>query len=314
MPKNLKIVFAGTPEFAEKHLKALVEAGFNIKAVYTQPDRKAQRGQKLQISPVKRLAIANNLPIYQPKSLRNEESQTELASLEPDLLIVVAYGLILPQKVLEIPRLGCINVHGSILPRWRGAAPIHRAIEAGDSFTGITTMQMDAGLDTGAMLLKNQIAIDKDDTTTSLSAKLADLGAKTLIETLENLENITPVEQSDIGVCYAHKISKEELKLDFNKTAVELERQIRAFDSLGAFLEIQNADKLERIKIIKAKVIQENHKHPAGKILQVNKNGISIATAENILQITELKPQGKQAMNILSFINGYDWFQENKIL
>lgn len=232
MTEALRIVFAGTPEFAAAHLKALLDTPHQIVAVYTQPDRPAGRGQKLMPSPVKQLAAENAIPVLQPPSLKDAAAQAELAALEPDLLVVVAYGLILPQAVLDIPRFGCINSHASLLPRWRGAAPIQRAVQAGDAESGVTVMQMEAGLDTGPMLLKVRTPITAEDTGGSLHDRLAELGPPAVIETIAGLASGTLMGevQDDALANYAHKLNKDEARIDWSRPAIELERLIRAFN------------------------------------------------------------------------------------
>ncbi|WP_447529741.1 methionyl-tRNA formyltransferase [Vreelandella sp. TE19] len=228
----LRVVFAGTPDFAESHLAALLESGHQVVGVYTQPDRPAGRGRKLTPGPVKRLALEHELPVYQPMSLKGPAAQAELAALEADIMVVVAYGLLLPQAVLDTPRLGCINVHASLLPRWRGAAPIQRAIEAGDAASGVTIMQMDAGLDTGAMLSEIRTPITEHTTGGALHDQLAEDGARALIETLNALRqaSATATPQPLEGVTYAAKLSKAEAELDFTQSADVLARKIRAFN------------------------------------------------------------------------------------
>ena len=230
--KSLNIIFAGTPDFAAQHLQAILNSQHNVIAVYTQPDKPAGRGKKLQASPVKQLAEQNNIRVYQPKSLRKEEAQSELKALNADVMVVVAYGLILPKAVLDAPRLGCLNVHGSILPRWRGAAPIQRSIWAGDVQTGVTIMQMDEGLDTGDMLHKVYCDILPTETSTSLYNKLAELAPSALIDVLDNLENSKFIAEKQDGSQsnYAEKLSKEEAQLDWSLPAMQLERNIRAFN------------------------------------------------------------------------------------
>ena len=228
----LRIIFAGTPDFAARHLQALLDSEHQVVAVYSQPDRPAGRGQQLQASPVKQLALAHQIPVFQPKSLKKSKAQSELAALNADLMVVVAYGLILPAVVLQTPKLGCINVHGSLLPRWRGAAPIQRALWAGDLDTGVTIMQMDEGLDTGAMLSKVSLPIEPTDTSATLYDKLAEVGPKALLQALTDLPVLQQhaVVQDDRQANYAEKLSKEEAQLDFRKTAAALEREIRAFN------------------------------------------------------------------------------------
>src|SRR5690606_15102764 len=231
MTQPLRIVFAGTPEFAARHLQALLDAGQSVIAVYTQPDRPAGRGQKLMPSPVKQLALQHGIAVYQPQTLRDPAAQAELAALQPELMVVVAYGLILPQAVLDIPRLGCINSHASLLPRWRGAAPIQRALQAGDVESGVTVMQMEAGLDTGPMLLKVSTTITAEDTGGSLHDRLATLGSQAVIEAVTKLAagGLRGEVQDDTLATYAHKLNKDEARLDWSRPAVELERLVRAF-------------------------------------------------------------------------------------
>ncbi|MGX2955727.1 methionyl-tRNA formyltransferase [Ursidibacter arcticus] len=315
--KKLNIIFAGTPDFAATHLQALLNSQHNVIAVYTQPDKPAGRGKKLQASPVKQLAEQHNIPVYQPKSLRKEEAQAELQALNADVMVVVAYGLILPETVLNAPKYGCLNVHGSLLPRWRGAAPIQRAIWAGDNETGITIMQMDIGLDTGDMLYKVATPITPTETSATLYAKLAELAPPALIEVLNGLENgqFSPEKQQDELANYAEKLTKEEAKLDWNLTACQLERNIRAFNPAPiAYLTLVREGVEERIKIYQANVLPHQAK-TAGAILAVDKNGIQIATQEGVLNITQLQPAGKKPMFIQDFLNGRsDWFKIGEIL
>lgn len=315
--KNLNIIFAGTPDFAAQHLQALLSSTHNVIAVYTQPDKPAGRGKKLQAGPVKQLAEQHNIPVYQPKSLRNEEVQTELAALNADVMVVVAYGLILPKAVLDAPRLGCLNVHGSILPRWRGAAPIQRAIWAGDTQTGITVMQMDEGLDTGDMLHKVYCDIAPQETSASLYQKLAQLAPPALIEVLDHLEDGTfkPQTQDDGQSSYADKLSKEEAEMDWSLSAAQLERNIRAFNPAPvAFLTLTVNGNEQRIKIYQAEVLPHQEK-TAGTVLTCDKKGIQIATADGVLNITRLQPSGKKTMSVQDFLNGRaDWLPAGTVL
>ncbi len=234
----LRVAFAGTPEFAASALEAILAAGYEVPLVLTQPDRPAGRGMKLTPSPVKQLALARGIEVDQPEKLRTDEQRSRLVACAPDVLVVAAYGLILPKVVLDLPRLGCINIHASLLPRWRGAAPIHRAIEAGDAETGITIMQMDEGLDTGAMLLTHALPILPTDTTATLHDRLATLGGKAIVSALAELDKggLTPVPQPAEGVTYAAKIGRAEATVDWTRPAVELERAMRAFDPSPAWL------------------------------------------------------------------------------
>nr|WP_233356518.1 methionyl-tRNA formyltransferase [Brenneria sp. L3-3C-1] len=311
---SLRIIFAGTPDFAARHLDALFSSQHQIVGVFTQPDRPAGRGNKLTPSPVKTLAEQHGVPVYQPKSLRQSEGQEMVEALHADVMVVVAYGLILPQTVLNMPRLGCINVHGSLLPRWRGAAPIQRALWAGDRRTGVTIMQMDAGLDTGAMLHKIECPILQDDTSATLYGKLADLGPRGLLETLEQLANARAVaeDQDDALATYAEKLSKEEARLDWQLSAAQLERCIRAFNPwpVSYFLIDE-----QPVKVWKAEVISSNHHAQPGTILQADKNGIQVATRENILNILELQPAGKKMMKAQDLLNSRrEWFTPGAIL
>ncbi|WP_417606130.1 methionyl-tRNA formyltransferase [Oceanimonas baumannii] len=305
---KLNLVFAGTPDFAARHLQALLDAGHNVIAVYTQPDRPAGRGKKLTPSPVKITAEQAGLPVYQPQSLRHEEAQAELAALDADLMVVVAYGLILPQVVLDTPRLGCINVHGSLLPRWRGAAPIQRAIWAGDTDTGVTIMQMDKGLDTGAMLYKASLSVEPSDTSASLYEKLAGLGPQALLHTLEQLANGTAVAepQNDAEANYAEKLSKEEARIDWTLPAGQLERCVRAFNPwpVSYFMVAEH-----NIKLWQAEVLTEATSATPGTILAAGKTGIDVATGEGVLRLISLQPPGKKAMSCQDLLNARkDWF------
>lgn len=312
--KPLNIIFAGTPDFAAKHLKALIDSNHNVIAVFSQPDRPAGRGNKLKASPVKQLAIKNNLPVYQPTTLKTIENQQVIANLNADIMIVVAYGLILPQAVLDMPKLGCLNVHGSLLPKWRGAAPIQRACWAGDSETGITIMQMDAGLDTGDMLYKLACPIEPSDTSATLYEKLAKLGPQALLETLTlmNQGKIKPEKQQQSQATYAEKLSKQEAKLDWNLSAIQLERCVRAFNPWPvSYFEVNG----EPIKVWQAQVMATQHNQPVGTILQADKKGICIATSDGALNITILQPAGKKPMSAQDLLNSRkSWFEVGKIL
>lgn len=314
---TLNIIFAGTPDFAAQHLQALLDSEHHVIAVYTQPDKPAGRGKKLQASPVKQLAEKHQIPVYQPKSLRKEEAQAELKALNADVMVVVAYGLILPQAVLEAPKYGCLNVHGSILPRWRGAAPIQRAIWAGDQQTGVTIMQMDVGLDTGDMLHKVTTPILPTETSASLYAKLAELAPPALLEVLNGLatQQFKPEKQDESLANYAEKLTKEEAKLDWTLSAAQLERNIRAFNPAPiAYLTVNVNGVEERVKIYQAQVLAHQEK-TAGTVLNVSKNGIEIATAEGVLNITQLQPSGKKPMSVQDFLNGRaDWFKFGETL
>ncbi|MNX49903.1 Methionyl-tRNA formyltransferase [compost metagenome] len=306
---KLKLIFAGTPDFAARHLAALLSSDHEVVAVYTQPDKPAGRGQKLTASPVKELALANDLPVYQPASLRNEAAQAELAALGADLMVVVAYGLILPKAVLDTPRLGCLNVHGSLLPRWRGAAPIQRAIWAGDAETGVTIMQMDVGLDTGAMIRKVSCPIAFDETSASLYDKLAELGPQALVDTLNAMAagDTAAEAQDDALANYAQKLSKEEARIDWSMEAVAIERCIRAFNPWPiSWFEVAE----QTIKVWQAEVIDSDHGQPAGTLLKADKQGIDVATGKGVLRLLTLQPPGKKAMSVPDLLNSRrDWFE-----
>ncbi|OXL36684.1 methionyl-tRNA formyltransferase [Enterobacter mori] len=308
MSKTLRIIFAGTPDFAARHLDALLSSGHKVVGVFTQPDRPAGRGKKLMPSPVKVLAEEHGLPIFQPASLRPQENQQLVADLNADVMVVVAYGLILPKAVLDMPRLGCVNVHGSLLPRWRGAAPIQRSLWAGDAETGVTIMKMDVGLDTGDMLFKLACPITNEDTSATLYDKLADLGPQGLIETLQQLADntATPEVQDEAMVTYAEKLSKEEAQLDWSLSAAQLERCIRAFNPWPmSWMMIDD----QPVKVWKASVIDGVTSEEPGTIIEVSKQGIQVATAKGILNLESLQPAGKKAMSAQDLLNSRrEWF------
>jgi len=305
---SLRIIFAGTPDFAARHLDALLSSEHQIVGVFTQPDRPAGRGNKLTPSPVKVLAEQHQIPVFQPKSLRPEENQHLVADLNADVMVVVAYGLILPKAVLEMPRLGCINVHGSLLPRWRGAAPIQRALWAGDSETGITIMQMDVGLDTGDMMHKISCPIETTDTSASLYNKLAELGPQGLLATLQQLaaDTVEREVQDEAQVTYAEKLSKEEAHLDWSLSAAQLERCIRAFNPWPvSYFTIEE----QPVKVWQATVLAETSGAQPGTIINANKHGIQVATADGILNLTQLQPAGKKPMSAQDLLNSRrEWF------
>lgn len=313
MSAPLKIIFAGTPDFAARHLDALLASEHQVVAVFTQPDRPAGRGNKLTPSPVKVLAQSNDIPVFQPKSLRPEESQQLVANLQADIMVVVAYGLILPKAVLDMPRLGCINVHGSLLPRWRGAAPIQRALWAGDNETGVTIMQMDVGLDTGDMLYKLACPVTAEDTSATLYNKLAQLGPQGLLDTLSQLADgrAHPEKQDEALANYAEKLSKEEARLNWQLPAMQLERCIRAFNPWPmSFFNIDD----QPIKVWQASVLPHADKQP-GEIIQADKQGIQIATAEGVLNLLQLQPAGKKPMSAQDLLNSRrEWFEPATIL
>ncbi|PWD56170.1 methionyl-tRNA formyltransferase [Pectobacterium parmentieri] len=308
MSDSLRIIFAGTPDFAARHLDALLSSGHEVVGVFTQPDRPSGRGNKLTPSPVKELAEQHSIPVFQPKSLRPAENQAMVEALSADVMVVVAYGLILPQPVLSMSRLGCINVHGSLLPLWRGAAPIQRALWAGDSETGVTIMQMDVGLDTGAMLHKISCPILPQDTSATLYDKLAELGPRGLLETLEQLADGSAVAeaQNDALATYAEKLSKEEARLNWQLSAEQLERCIRAFNPWPVSYFIVDE---QPVKVWKAEAIAKAHGLQPGTIIQAEKQGIQVATANGILNIQELQPAGKKVMSAHDLLNSRrEWF------
>ena len=278
----MKIIFAGTPTFAAKSLEAIIKQGYQVIAVYTQPDRPAGRGKKLVKSDVKLVAETHNLPVYQPEKLTNIEDQETFSALNPDLVIVAAYGLLLPPAILGIPKHGCINIHASLLPRWRGAAPIQRAIQAGDSETGITIMQMDAGLDTGDMLIKLSIPIEAEETASSLHDRLADLGADAILEYLREYKNLTPKTQDNDLACYAKKLNKKEAQINWHETAHQISKNIRAFNPVPvAFFELEGM----RIRVF-------------------DKHGILVKCGEQAYLIKTLQLPGSKAMPVAAFVNG----------
>ncbi|VXB46253.1 10-formyltetrahydrofolate:L-methionyl-tRNA(fMet) N-formyltransferase [Pseudomonas sp. 8BK] len=300
MSESLRIVFAGTPEFAAEHLKALLDTPHQIIAVYSQPDRPAGRGQKLTPSPVKQLALQHNIPVYQPQTLRDPAAQAELAALNPDLMVVVAYGLILPQVVLDTPRLGCINSHASLLPRWRGAAPIQRAVEAGDAESGVTVMQMEAGLDTGPMLLKVSTPISSEDTGGSLHDRLASLGPQAVVEAITGLADGTLKGklQDDSLATYAHKLNKDEARLDWNRPATELEYLVRAFHPWPICHSTLNGEAIK----VHAATLGEGQGQP-GTILAADKSGLTVACGVGALRLTRLQLPGGKALNFSDLYN-----------
>lgn len=314
MSEPLKIIFAGTPDFAAKHLAALLGTRHQIVGVLTRHDKPAGRGKKLTPSPVKVLAEENQLPVFQPISLRDSENQQWIKNQNADLMIVVAYGLILPQAVLDIPRLGCLNVHGSLLPRWRGAAPIQRSIWAGDTETGVTIMQMDAGLDTGDMLYKAICPISTSDTSASLYDKLAITGPEALIHTVEMLSagQCVAEKQDDSLANYAEKLSKEEARINWQDDAVHIERCIRAFNPWPmSYFMVEE----QLIKVWQAEVFADKHDKQPGTIISADKKGICIATGNGILNITQLQPPGKKAMSAQDILNSRrEWFTPEQIL
>ncbi|MEV8520885.1 methionyl-tRNA formyltransferase [Dyella marensis] len=299
----MRVVFAGTPEFSVPCLEACRASGVEVVAVYTQPDRPAGRGRKLTPSPVKQAALAAGIPVEQPESLKSQAARDTLAAYRPDLMVVVAYGLILPRKVLALPRLGCWNVHASLLPRWRGAAPIQRAILAGDAESGVDLMQMEAGLDTGPVLLERRTPIDRADTGGSLHDRLSALGAEVLADGLRRAvagETLAPTPQPEAGVTYAHKLDKAEAKLDFQRDALALERQVRAFDPWPvAEGEIAG----EPLRIWAAEAIARDHAASPGSVLSAGRDGIEIACGSGALRVTALQRAGGKRIGAADYLN-----------
>jgi methionyl-tRNA formyltransferase len=304
--RSLNIVFAGTPEFAARHLRALTLSHHKLVGVYTQPDRPSGRGKKLSASPVKEVAQAADLPVFQPASLRDEEAQAELKALNPDIMVVVAYGLLLPQAVLDMPRLGCINVHASLLPRWRGAAPIQRAIEADDRTTGITIMQMEAGLDTGPMLHKVACDILPNDTAATLHDRLADMGPEALLQALGAIAEgtVEPEPQDDTQSNYARKIEKAEAAIDWQLSAEALDRRVRAFNPFPIAYTLVGED---RLRIHAADPLIEGVPANAqpGTITKIDSDGIVVRCGEGALRVTRLQLPGKKPMSAAEFVNGF---------
>ena len=306
----MKLAFAGTPEFARVALQALHEAGHDIALVLTQPDRPAGRGMKPHPSPVKQYALAHGLPLAQPLSLRLDgrhpqeaaQAQEALRQTQADALIVAAYGLILPPWVLTLPRLGCLNIHASLLPRWRGAAPIHRAIEAGDVETGVSVMQMDAGLDTGDVLCMTRTPIGPQETTGQLHDRLATLGAQAMVQALTQLDQLPPQPQPAEGVTYAHKIDKAEAALNWQRPATELARQLRAFDPFpGGTAQLEGTT----IKVWSAQALPDQGRAPAGTVLAVHEDGIDVATGDGVLRLSELQRPGGKRLPCSEFLRGH---------
>ena len=298
----MRLVFAGTPEFAVPALDALVQAGHDVAAVFTQPDRPAGRGQKLQATAVAERAIVLKLPVHKPARL-DEAAVATLRSLAPDVMVVVAYGLILPQAVLDIPRLGCLNIHASLLPRWRGAAPIQRAILAGDTETGVTIMQMDAGLDTGGMLLQERVAIAPDVDAGGLHDVLAPIGARRVVDALAQLAKgaLVPVAQPATGATYAKKIGKAEARLDWTRPALELSRQVRAFNPAPvAWAELGG----ERVRVFRARASSSALHADPGTVVSATPEGVLVATGEGALAITELQWPGGRVLKAAEAVAG----------
>jgi methionyl-tRNA formyltransferase len=315
----MKLIFAGTPEFASTAMQALVDAGHEIVLVLTQPDRAAGRGMKLQASAVKQFAIDNSIPVAQPRSLRldgkfPQEAELGKSAIDKaiadgaEVMIVAAYGLILPQWALTSPKLGCLNIHASLLPRWRGAAPIHRAIEAGDATTGVTIMQMDVGLDTGDMLLRGELPILASDTTGSLHDKLADMGGDLIVKTLATLPQLTATKQPIEGIKYAHKIEKAEAQIDWSQSAEVITRRIRAFNPFPGAVTSLNG---EQIKVWGADIGDQNlletgKVYKNGQIVALASVFIACIAMNNVVNLTELQRPGGKRLKVADFVHGFD--------
>jgi methionyl-tRNA formyltransferase len=305
MQTSLRVVFAGTPAFAAGHLTELLASEHKVVAVYTQPDRPAGRGKQLTASPVKTVAQEHAIPVFQPLSLRSPEEKATLQALKPDVMVVVAYGMLLPRTILDVPALSCINVHASLLPRWRGAAPIHRAIEAGDQETGVTIIRMDEGLDTGAVLQVAKTMITASHTTGTLTYELETLGAKTLISTLDSLPALLneAVDQPDYGITYAHKISKADALIDWSQSSASITQKIRALNPApGCFTLLGD----QRIKLWEASTTANNieAKSAPGTIISLNKEGLTVATGDSPVSITRLQLPNKRPLSIADIVNG----------
>ncbi|CAA0081308.1 Methionyl-tRNA formyltransferase [BD1-7 clade bacterium] len=301
--KNLRIVFAGTPDFAADHLQGLVDCDMNVVAVYCQPDRKSGRGKKLSPPPTKVIAQACDIPVFQPLNFKDSADVDVLASHNADVMVVVAYGLLLPLNVLQTPTHGCINVHGSLLPRWRGAAPIERAIEAGDTTTGITIMQMDEGLDTGDMLITEAVDITAETTGDSLRASLLPIGLRTLLEGLNQLaaQQLHPKKQDNSLANYARKLSKSQAAIDWQSSANDIDQKIRAFNSANVCTTGLGE---MRIKVWDAEPIQQAHDSPVGTIIAMTKKWIDVACGSGVLRLKRLQLPNAKAMDVAAVLNG----------
>ncbi len=307
----LKIIFAGTPDFSVPPLKALIDSPHEVVAVFTQPDRPAGRGRKLTPSPVKACALQHDIPVYQPERLRSEEEQRQVIELAADLMVVVAYGIILPKPVLEAPRLGCVNIHASLLPRWRGAAPIQRAILAGDRETGITIMQMDEGLDTGDMLLVEKCPVAPDDTGSSLHDKLSELGASALMKALPGIAkgSLTAEKQDDTQANYASKLNKAEALINWSDAAEQIVRQVNAFNAWPVAqtpVDIKSTGKPEMMRIWQAISLQEEATGEPGAVMRCDKQGIDVVAGEGVVRLLKIQMPGKKPMDVAAFVNSVD--------
>lgn len=302
MTGSLRIAFAGTPEFALPALEALYASAHEIVAVWTQPDRPAGRGRKLRASPIKQYALSHALPLYQPATFKSSAAQTELAEVSADVMVVAAYGLLLPSAVLKLPRYGCINIHASLLPRWRGAAPIQRAILAGDQETGITLMQMNKQLDSGDILLVRRIAIHADDTAQSLHDKLAALGAIAIVELLASIPDITPTPQKESAATYAAKLTRSEARVDWSLAAVEIARRVRAFNPWPV---AHTQWRGESLRIWDAQVVATTITDVPGTVISAGREGIDVATGKSVLRIRELQTAGRRRIAAVDFARNH---------
>ena len=296
----MRIIFAGTPEFAAQALAAILAAGHDVPLVLTQPDRPAGRGMKPHASAVKQLALQHGIAVYQPQRLKDPTTHEPIRAAKADVMVVAAYGLILPQAVLDLPRQGCLNIHASLLPRWRGAAPIQRAIEAGDAESGISIMRMEAGLDTGPTLMKESLPIAQDDTAATLHDKLAVLGAAMIVDTLSQLERLAPVTQPEAGVTYAHKIDKAEAVVDWSNDAATLSRKIRAFNPFpGMTTSLRGTP----VKLWQALPIEASGE--PGAVLSTGSSGVAIATGRGAICVTQLQKAGGKRLSATDFLSGF---------
>ena len=298
----MRVIFAGTPDFAASALAALIEAGHEILVVLTQPDRPKGRGMKLTPSPVKTLALQHELPVWQPENLKDMAIQQQLRDLQADVMVVAAYGLLLPAMVLDIPQYGCLNIHASLLPRWRGAAPIQRAIEAGDAESGVCIMQMDVGLDTGDVLLSRSTPITEVTTAAQLHDDLAVIGAQAIVEALAKLPELTAMPQPEAGVTYAQKLSKADAEIDWALGAKQIHAKIRALNPVpGAWSSLNE----QVIKIWASKVLEQSSDAAIGSIVAADKQGIAVQTGAGVILITELQASGSKRMAAAAFVAGH---------
>jgi methionyl-tRNA formyltransferase len=303
----MRVIFAGTPEFSVGILEALNQAEHELVGIYCQPDRPKGRGRVLTACPVKQKALELNLPVFQPESLKDKTVQQQLSALNADVMVVVAYGQILPKAVLDTPKYGCLNIHASLLPRWRGAAPIQRAIISGDKQTGIGIMQMNEGLDTGDILLEKTCDILKTDTAQSLHDKLANLGAQGIVEALENIDQLTPAIQNEAGITYAKKLTKEEAWIDWSKSAVQINQQIRAFNPYPIAQTHAKSDKFDSkvLRILSVDIIDFPHTKKAGEVVELSKGICYVATGDGVLSLKQVQLAGKNVVSIKDFNNAY---------